>query len=186
MVPCPRCQTLLPLANPADREGTLCPGCQERFYFQFFPALLAAHAATPGHEKITGTESNCFYHAGKIAVRSCDYCGRLLCGLCAITVADQQICPTCLARGKEAKASDSELRSHTMPDAVALSLAILPTLLWPVTVISAPLTFVHIFKNYRKFHGIVPRNRWRYWLAGVVATGQIALWLLFFGLFRHA
>lgn len=168
MYPCPQCNTSIRPNNKRDRLVG-CPQCKERFIFEFFPALTAPAGTSTARAVLESGESSCFYHSDKVAVQSCAYCGRFLCALCEVPIDGQHLCPMCLAKGKDAIATSSSLNSHALHDSIALTVALLTLFFWPFAVLTGPVALYLIFKNYRKDLGILPRTRWRFWLAGLVA-----------------
>ena len=176
MYPCPICNTPIRNDNENRDEVVECPGCEERFIVELFPALTAPAADTStARSVLEGGESSCFYHADKVAVQSCGYCGRFLCGLCEVPIDGRHLCPMCLAKGKDVVSTSSSLKSHALHDSIALSVAGLAFLAWPFAVLLGPAAFFLIFKNYRKNLGVIPRTRLRFWFAGIVALAGMGL-----------
>ena len=180
MFPCPECKTILSLEEKNTEGLLVCHRCQGSFLTEFFPALTAEEETATAQPVLNKGESSCFYHTDKIAVQTCDHCGRLLCDLCKIPVKNKNLCPTCMAKGKDQTATVTALKSNTMHDSIVLSVSLLSFLVFPVTIVVAPVVYFLILKNYRKDLGPIPRWKWRYWLAGLVATSQLAGWTFFF------
>lgn len=174
MYPCPSCNTTIQTNN---RRGKLiaCPRCHERFIFEFFPALTAPAATSAAGAVLGGDESSCFYHTDKVAVQSCSYCGRFLCALCEVPVDGKHLCPMCLAKGKDALSTSSTLQNHALHDSIALIMGCAALLIFPFSPLTGPLTFFLIFKNYRKSLGLIPRMRWRFWVAGLLALAGMSV-----------
>jgi hypothetical protein len=62
-----------------------------------------------------------------------------------------------------------------MHDSIALVLATGPALMvWPA-VVTAPLSLFWIIRHWNSPGSILPRKRWRYYVAALCAIGEIAL-----------
>jgi hypothetical protein len=69
---------------------------------------------------------------------------------------------------------------RTLYDGIALTLAVLPILMWPLTFITAPASLFIVVRHWRSPLSVVPRTRVRYVLAALFAVAQIAGWLFLF------
>ena len=67
-----------------------------------------------------------------------------------------------------------------MHDSVVLSITALSFFFGPASIVISPIIYFLIIKNYRKDLGLVPRGKWRYWLAGILATIQMGGWSFLF------
>jgi len=124
--------------------------------------------------------SSCFYHEQKKAVVPCDACGRFLCALCDLDFNGRHLCPACLQAGKK-KGDLPELENRrTIHDSAALTTALLPLLIWPVTLITAPLATFLAIRSFFRPSSLIPRTRIRSWLALVLGLLQIAGWVALF------
>jgi hypothetical protein len=142
-----------------------------------FPALFSPPARGQDGEKLlVDDQSSCFYHPEKKAVIHCASCGRFLCALCDIELNDQHLCPTCLETGKK-KRKLVNLENHRVQyDGIALSVALLPLLIFYVTCITAPIAIYIAIRYWRAPLSIVRRTRVRFVLAIVFASLQIVGW----------
>ena len=180
-VACPRCQSSLPGALCNAGTPVSCPACETPIQVEVFPAFFKPAGAGPSGETILEEGvSSCFYHEQKKAVVHCDACGRFLCALCDLDLNGQHLCPACLQAGKK-KGSIPELENRrTVYGSAALSLVILPLLIWPVTLITAPLAIgLAIFSFFRP-SSLVSRNRLSAWLALSIGLLQISIWVAVF------
>ena len=176
MFPCPECKTLLSL-NERNQDGfNICPNCGEKLIFKLFSALTASQETSVAQSVSADDESSCFYHTDKIAVQNCDYCGRFLCALCMIPVETYHLCPTCMAKGKDPTFTYTVLKRHALHDSILLLVACVSIMFGPLTLVTSPVIFFYFFKYYRKDLGLVPRMKWRYWLAGIVAAIPFFAW----------
>lgn len=179
-IPCPECQT--PWTVPLSDETSLmvCPGCAREGAAAVFPAFMrpAVTASLPEKLVIEG-EASCFYHADKRAAVPCSSCGRFLCALCDIVVGERHLCPACIESGRT-KGKFLEFETNrTLWDSAALTLAVLPTILcFYVSVFTAPAAIIVAIMGWKKPSSIIPRGRWRLWIAIVLSVLQIAAWVI--------
>lgn len=174
---CPSCQQSLPglLCNTA--APTPCPACGHQIQVAIFPAFFQAQAVGQTGERIVEEGvSSCFYHEQKKAIVHCEGCGRFLCALCDLEMNGKHFCPTCLDTGRK-KGKMPELDNRrALYDGAALTLALLPLLIWPVTLLTAPAAIICAVISFKKPGSIVRRSRWRSYLAIAVAVAQIIGW----------
>jgi hypothetical protein len=129
-------------------------------------------------------ESSCFFHPNKLAVSHCWECGRFLCALCELDIEGKIICPTCLEKLDHEKRVKTFTNQVTFSDSIALTLSIIPMLIFPITFVTAPFTLIYIWKHFKDPKAyIVPRKRWRFYLAGLIAGIQIAAWVILITIF---
>jgi hypothetical protein len=125
---------------------------------------------------MSDVEASCFYHPDKQAVTTCSNCGRFLCSLCDIELNNRHMCPACLESGKK-KRRIKDLENHRFRyDKLVLLLALLPILLWPFTLITAPLTVIIAIKYWNAPSSIIKKSRFRLILALIPAGIQIVAW----------
>lgn len=179
-VSCPQCQRTLPL-DSFTGEGAPCPGCESTVTVRVFPAASKA-AAQMADSRPIGAESTCYFHEDRVAVYSCNRCGRFLCRLCRISWPGEDVCPACVEvaiQAPEWRHMESE-RFHW--DSLALAVAVLPALLISPSVISAPVALGLALFTFRKPCSLVPRSKIRFVLAIMIALSEIAAWIWFFTL----
>jgi len=181
VVACPSCQNSLPGALCNTGSIAHCPACDDGIQIEVFPAFFRPITAGPSAETLLEEGvSSCFYHEQKKAVVPCDACGRFLCALCDLDFNGRHLCPACLQSAKK-KGSLPELENRrTIYDSAALSTALLPLLIWPVTLITAPVAIVLAILSFFRPSSLVPRTRVRAWLALVFGLLETGGWTLVF------
>lgn len=175
-LPCPRCQRALEASSWNDEHSGRCFRCSAEFEFFPFRALVAVRASHAAQAVVVAEESVCFFHAENRAEAVCEECGRLLCPVCAINFGGRKICPTCISSTKSSP-STQMVRERSLPDNIALSLALLPLLIWPLTLVTAPVALWYGIRGW-KLPGSVVRGpgRLRLVLSSLIAGVQIAVW----------
>lgn len=175
VVTCPGCSSPLPQTICNTGVLTGCPSCDVALQVDVFPAFFQTAAAGARPEVIVeaGT-SGCFYHENKKAVIHCDVCGRFLCALCDLDLGGTHVCPACAESGRK-RGNLAELETHRiMYDSAALLLAFGAFLVWPIAVVTAPAAIYFAFLSWRRPGSLVPRTRFRSYLAIAVAVMQLA------------
>ena len=173
MISCGECSWPVPSESWNREQAVRCPGCGQNVLVAAFPAI--AQTATGALPEALGGESeaSCFYHPESRAAVPCDECGRFLCRLCDLDIDGRHLCPTCFQTGVVTRKLENVEPRRTMYDAMALSLATLPVLLfWPV-VVTAPAALFLVFRRWRAPGSLVPRTRIRFYLAALFALAEI-------------
>ena len=177
-VACTACGAKLPDDLTKARDFLPCPTCQELLRIFAFPALrrpIVPAAALP----VTGEgEASCFYHPQKRAAVVCDSCGRFLCALCDIEIGAAHRCPACLEAEKRKGTAGPLQTRGILWDNVALLLATVPILFWPITLFTAPAAIFVAIRYWRRPLSVVRRTRVRFVLALLLALAQLLGWLL--------
>jgi hypothetical protein len=176
---CSRCQA--PLDEGRFRPGELapCPSCAAPLQVEVFPAFFRpAPAGRTGEAILIEGESSCFYHPQKKAVLPCQGCGRFLCALCDCELHGEHFCPACLETGRKKGKIKRLENERTLYDSIALSLAVVPMLLFYFTFITAPAAIYYAIRYWNAPRSIVHRTRARLVVAIVLAGLQIAGWCL--------
>ena len=175
---CPHCQGPLPenYLNTADLAA--CPGCGERINVQVYPALFQRREEGRIGESLHGEgEASCYYHPEKRAAVTCEACGRFLCSLCDVDLENKHLCPPCLESGsKKGKLANLENR-RTLYDSAALSLSLLPLLIWPLTPVTGPASVALAIYSLGKTSSVIPRTRIRSYLAILFGGLETAGWI---------
>jgi len=174
---CPRCGAALDEGAFNQPDLVHCPTCGDRLQIEIFPALF--RPTTRGHAGdavMVEGESSCFYHPQKKAVVPCDACGRFLCALCDCELHGEHFCPACLEVGRQKGRIKRLENQRTLYDAIALSLSILPLLVFYFTVITAPIALYMVIRYWNAPLSMVHRTRIRLVLAGLISTAQIVGW----------
>ena len=174
---CPGCRA--PLGEGMLNQPDLmpCPACGAEVQVEIFPALFRPTARGRGGETlIVEGESSCFYHPQKKAVVPCQGCGRFLCALCDCELHGEHFCPACLEVGRQKGRITRLENQRTLYDGIALSLAILPLLIFYFTIITAPIALFVAIRYWNAPRSIVRRTRIRLIAAIILATLQIVGW----------
>ncbi len=170
---CTRCGTPLPGGALVAGQWS-CGGCAAALEVWAFPALWQGPAAaTPGEALSVEGEAACFYHPHKRAAVVCDGCGRYLCALCDVPLGDAHYCPGCLETGKRKPTAASLDTQRTLWDQIALSVAILPMLIFYVTIVTAPIAIVVAIRHWKTPGSLVRRSRWRFVVAMAIGAVQL-------------
>jgi hypothetical protein len=158
-------------------EVAPCPTCRALVQVEVFPALFRPLARGRGGEAVmVDGESSCFYHPQKKAVVPCQGCGRFLCALCDCELHGEHFCPACLEVGRQKGRITRLENRRTLYDAIALSVAILPLLIFYFTVITAPIALFIAIRYWNAPRSVVHRTKMRLVLAIILATLQILGW----------
>lgn len=164
-----------------------CPNCLESQRVFAFPALNRVTTANAALPALESNDASCFYHPLKQAVVPCDNCGRFLCSLCDVEMAGGHRCPACLEIGKRKRKLETVENKRILFDNLALTLSIVPLLMWPLTILTAPATLFVVLRYWRRPLSILPRTRIRFVFAFLFALGQLCGWaLLVYFLFARA
>ena len=181
MIACPDCRTIQPAS--LVNTGTLnpCPGCGILLRGDVFPAFYRTRETTVSGSAIqVQGEAECFNHPGKQAVAACSACGRLLCSLCEIKLDDDTLCIHCLHSGREKRKISSLENKRTLFDTLALNLAFWPMLFVFPTLITAPAALFVTLRYWKSQGSLLPRSRFRFVLAFLLAACQVGGWCFYF------
>lgn len=178
---CPKCRRPVPEVYWQGVDVVRCPACESEFEQLRFPALTTARTVDRAAELEAG-EANCFFHSQNRAEAACDGCGRFVCAVCRVSLSGQQLCPSCLeARSDRRKLPENQRVVYSQ---VALALAVVPILLWPITVVTAPAALGFCLYGWNKPGSLLPqRRKLRFVIAGTIAGLEIAGWLFLLGKF---
>jgi hypothetical protein len=156
-----------------------CPACESEFEQIRFPVLGTPRKISQAVEIASG-EANCFFHAQNRAEVACEGCGRYVCSVCRVNFGGHDYCPTCLeARDDRRKLPDNR---RVLYENIALLLALLPVIVWPFTIITAPAAIFMVVKAWKQPGSIVPR--WRkvpLIIAATFAVIELAGWVYVIG-----
>jgi hypothetical protein len=187
-LPCPSCKRVLEAHSWDDANGGLCRGCQAEFEFFPFPALTAVRTKAVPQSAVLAEDSVCFFHAENRAESICEDCGRLLCSVCTVEFGGRKQCPSCIAASKSSDAAPA-VRGRTLYDGIALSLALLPLLVWPLTAVTSGAALGMVIYGWKKPGSIVRgTSRVRLIVAGFFALCEIIAWIsgiLYFYVFKE-
>ena len=175
--PCPKCKVPLDGIDGAG-EG-VCGSCATALNYVLFPARRRPRPVARAVRSVEG-DATCYFHGQNQAAAVCDDCGRYLCVVCEVPGEDaQRLCPPCVsARRKKIAQRADEVVTY---DTIARGLAILPMLLWPFTLLTAPAVIGVVIYGWKKPRSLVRPGRGVLVTALVIALLQMAGWT-FFGL----
>ena len=160
-------------------EMAPCPACgvltQVEIYPSFFQAETVGKAAEP---LASSEEASCFYHPQKKAAVPCESCGRFLCALCDVELNGQHLCPNCIQTARNKGRLRNLENERMLYGSIALTLSVLPLLIWPFTLISAPLAIYVAIRYWNAPQSLVSQNRIRNILALLFAVPQVVGWLI--------
>lgn len=174
--PCPKCKAPLSGLDGGLETGEgRCGACATPIEFTLFPARRRAKPVARAARSVEG-DSTCYFHPANQAAVICDGCGRYLCTVCELPGdAGARLCPPCVssARKKTVQKADEIV----VYDQMALTMALLPVLIWPITLVAAPLALGLVIYGWRKPRSLIRPGRWRFVVAGLVALLQIGGWV---------
>lgn len=179
-VTCPSCHKPIQWqsVSPDGSVDGECPSCESPLYGTLFPKLHGEpERRVPTGSDLPAAKAACYNHPAKEAVAACDQCGRFLCALCELPVEGKLYCPSCMEKMDQEGHLRMFKRRETRHDSVSLALAFLPLIIWPLTIVTAPLTLLYIWKYWSTPNqSILRRTRWRFYVAGLCALAQCAGW----------
>jgi hypothetical protein len=186
-VRCSKCVKPLPLEVLSAGGPVVCPTCRALLEVFVFPAIhrrigpgLAAELS------LVEGETTCFFHADKKAVVVCNGCGRFLCALCDVPIGGEHLCPKCVEAGRTKKTLTTFENYRTSYPSLALTFAFLPLLIWPITVITAPLAVFLVLFGWRKPPSVTGQRRRAVMIIALIfALMQCAGWAAaFVGIYK--
>jgi len=154
-----------------------CPNCGSDNIVRAFPAMFAERAAVTPEAALTG-EATCFDHPGKRAVTTCRQCGRFVCLLCSVELAQGVYCPSCVAAGVGQARTAIVDEPRTLFDSIALTLPLASLIvMWPVTIAAAPASLVISITKWKQPLSLVRQSRWRFVVAILISLAEILAWI---------
>jgi hypothetical protein len=125
----------------------------------------------------TDDEASCFYHPEKKAVVACESCGRFICSLCEISMAGRRLCPNCMELGRNQEKIAELVTHRSLHDQIALSLAIVPLLIYFITLITAPMAIYFSIRHWKSPTSILPRwSKVRFVFAILIGLLELGIW----------
>ena len=142
-----------------------------------FPALAKGPDPVDYGDSIQAdSEASCFYHPEKKAVIVCESCGRFLCSLCEIDTTGRKICPNCFELGRSRERITELIAERTLYDQIALSVAVLPLLMFFITILTAPMAIYISIRHWKAPTSIVGRTKVRFVLAILISLVEMGGW----------
>jgi hypothetical protein len=177
---CSRCSSPVPVDLLGASTTLVCKTCGAPLQVEVFPAMIRGIGPVEFGESLhTEDEASCFYHSGKRAVTVCANCGRFLCALCDMPLADQRLCPNCVQEARKQGQIPVLVKHRVLHDRVILSLAIIPLLVFWLTIITAPVTLYLALRRWKSPSSLVRKSRPRFVAAIMIAGAQLAGWTTF-------
>ena len=174
---CTGCKTPIDPALLIGAGKTLCSRCGNQFDGMVFPAFFRERPSGALPQVIgEAGESSCFYHPQHKAVLPCDGCGRFLCSLCEVELHGQHLCPPCIEAGQRKGQLVQIENRRTLYDSIALTSAVLPMIVFFLTILTAPVVIYLVVKHWNSPLGLVRRSRIRFVLALILAICQLLAW----------
>ncbi len=173
--PCPKCK--VPLSSIGEAGEGACGACATALQFVLFPARHRARPVAKAVRSLDG-DATCFFHAQNQAVTACDGCGRYVCAVCEVPGEEgRKLCPPCVSAGRKKVVEKAD--EMVTYDVLASTLALLPLLAWPVTLLTAPAAIVVAIYGWRKPRSLVRPGSTRFIVAIVVSSLVIFGWVGF-------
>lgn len=183
---CSDCHHVFDVQEWANRDFKPCPYCRTESRLLVFPAYGSDSPTIESGELVKLSEDgSCFYHDDKKAEVTCHQCGRFLCALCDIEISENKhICSSCVHSGISKKKDDSLEKERILYGDIAVSVAILPMIIFYFTLITGPLAIFIAIKYWKKPGPMFSKWRWRESLAIFIGAAQIIGWC-FMGAFLY-
>jgi len=177
-VQCPKCRTNLPAAHYNHLEPVQCPRCRAKVTVEVFPAFLHGEATGGYGEPLAeADEAACYFHPEKRADVTCGSCGRLVCEMCNTAPVGPPTCVSCFNR----EIADGQYPNAVLnPAGLALSLTFLPLIIFPLTILTAPMALYLSIAGWRKASTIHGSSRGRLIVSGIFSALQVVAWVLYF------
>lgn len=173
---CPACKRRIETQHWHNDRQAHCRYCEKDIEFVPFPALTAVRAVAKAQEATMGDDATCFFHVSNRAEAVCASCGRLLCSVCAVDFAGECLCPSCIAN--RPKTRPDVVPSRMLWDSMALGLAALPLLMWPLTIATAPTAIGLAIFGWNKPGSLVRGAKLRLVLAMMLGAAQVVGWTI--------
>ena len=179
-IPCPGCGSPLPEAHYNTGRLDPCPSCAALVQTEVFPAFYQpVPRGQTGERIVVEGEASCYNHPEKRALTHCEACGRFLCALCDMHLDGQHLCPDCLETGRRTGRLYTLQNHRFLYDRAAFLVALLPLLIWPVTLVTAPVAMGLAFYGWKKPRSLVNPTRVWAWLAIGTALLELLAWAAF-------
>ncbi len=171
---CPNCGKTFGELDWHDGHSGSCRSCGTDFEAMIFPEQSRQRRFAKPQAVAVAEDSTCFFHAGNQAETICEGCGRFLCVVCAVPLAKGRFCPSCIAGQKTAA---TVIPQRILFDSAALSLTLLPLLVWPLTFLTAPIALGLVVYGWNKPGSYIRgRSRGKQVLAGLLALAEMGAW----------
>lgn len=176
-VACPKCHRALADEILQDHaEPLACPFCDSSLYARVYPRLRkqSGGRANPAAALSGDGDAVCRFYPELKAETVCDECGCFLSQKAAVSWGGRDLCMPCLHVLRETKGKDEFLAKRTLYDNTALGLILF---LSPLSLFTAPIALYYLIRYRNSSRGIVPRTKFRWWLALILSVGFALAWL---------
>ena len=175
---CPKCRADLPADLPPPGVPAACPSCRRPVEGLIFPAYRRPPATGKAAEAVVAAEdAGCFYHPQSRATVPCDQCGRFLCALCDLEIGGRHLCPGCVNAGRKKKLMSHLDDGRVLYGRLALMVALLPLLFWPLTVVTGPAAVFLAIYGWKKPRSLTGGGRVSYVFAILIGLAETLGWL---------
>lgn len=176
----PKSMRKMPLPDQPVVEGYGRDHTGSNHSVYLFPAVVRSSNSANAETMMEGGQASCFFHKEAPATALCDVSGRMICDLCKTGWNGKTVSMAALQSLVKGDSSSGNITSRINWDTIALTLVILPILVWPLLVLTPPIALgICLFKWRAGVTSIVRRSRWRYVVAAIIAILEI-LWGAFF------
>ena len=181
-VKCPECNYPLPAERYNAPDGFLiCGSCRCKVMVHALPALYQRDQAAEKARDADLDDAGCFFHDSKKAEYVCSSCGRFLCELCALQMGGETLCTSCLEHRRKKPEEHQEFISRQFRhDKLALGLAVVPLIYFPLTLFTAPAALFVGFRFWKKELVLATHVRGRLIAALVFSLLEIVGWIVLF------
>ncbi len=170
---CGSCRSALRKHSFNTDAPSACPKCYTRGFAYAYPAWGRSKRREVQLESADLGSATCFFHESRKAAQICEGCGKFLCPVCSIEYAAGMYCPDCISSGK-VEGIDLKSSSRRFDRfAFMLSLVPLTLVLWFTVFLTAPACLFLVIRHWSDERPVLSFNRWRFVVAGILATLQI-------------
>ena len=160
IVRCSKCLNPIPDPLLSGQNAFPCPRCSAALEVLVYPAIhRQVQAGSVAERALVEGETTCFFHTEKKATVVCSGCGRFLCALCDVAIDRDHLCPKCIEAGRTKKTLTTFETYRTSYPSLALTVALLPLVIWPFTIVTAPAAIFLIIYGWRKPISITGRRK---------------------------
>lgn len=175
---CPKCRADLPEDLPPAGVPAPCPACRRPIEGLIFPAYHRRPTTGKGADAVVAAEdAGCFYHPQSRAAVPCDQCGRFLCALCDLEIGGQHLCSACVESGRKKKRMSHLDDGRVLYGRLALMVALLPLLFWPLTVVTGPAAVFLAIYGWNKPRSLTGGGRVSHVFAILIGLAETLGWL---------
>jgi hypothetical protein len=169
-----------------------CGYCGRRQRQLIYPAYCQEPAGT-AIVPVLEEGASCYFHDSTAASAICDDCGRYLCELCTLPIPmpaslpagfPERLCSSCfahrMAEEERDQAWDLFRTSYVRYDTIALGLALLPIILFPLFslgIVAFPIAIYLVVRHWHTCHSPVQHFRRNMTIALVLAGGGMVAWM---------